>query len=57
MINSSWKLRQYSRWAAAVPASAVFYWNAFDTVYVAMVGNGKLNGGAAFNDIQIEKIN
>ena len=57
MINSSRKLTQYSRWAAAAPASAVFYLNAFDTVYVAMIGNGKLAKGAGFNDIQIEKIN
>ena len=57
MINSSRKLTQFSRWAAAVPASAVFYLNAFDTVYVSMKGYGKLAGGAAFNDIQIEKIN
>ena len=56
-INSSTKLTQYSRWVAAVPGSAVFYLNAFDTVYVTMSGNGKLAKGAAFNDIQIEKIN
>ena len=57
MINSSRKLTQWSRWAAAVPGSAVFYLNAFDTVYVSMRGNGKLAGGASYNDIQIEKIN
>ena len=56
-INSSWKLRQMSRWAAAVPGSAVFYLNAFDTVYVSLAGNGKLAAGANYNDIQIEKIN
>ena len=56
-INSSTRLQQYSQWPAAVPASAVFYLNAFDTVYVSMTGNGKLAAGASFNDIQIEKIN
>ena len=56
-INSSRRLQQYSRWAAAAPASAVFYLNAFDTVYVSMGGSGTLGGGANFNDIQIEKIN
>ena len=56
-INSSTRLQQYSRWAAAAPASAVFYLNAFDTVYVSMIGSGTLGGGANFNDIQIEKIN
>ena len=43
--------------SAAVPASAVFYLNAFDTIYVSMGGYGKLAGGANFNDIQIEKNN
>ena len=58
-INSSCKLGQYSRYegSAAVPASAVFYLNAFDTIYVSMGGYGKLAGGANFNDIQIEKNN
>ena len=55
-INSSTKLTQFSRWAAAVPVSAVFYLNAFDTVFVSMRGSGTLAGGANFNDIQIEKI-
>ena len=56
-INSKSVLTQYSRWAAAVPASAVFYLDAFDTVFVNLHGSGTLGKGASFNDIQIEKIN
>ena len=33
-INSVTMLAQYSRYAAAVPASAVFYLEAFDTIFV-----------------------
>ena len=58
MINSSRKLNQFSRFAAAVPGSAIFYLDAFDTVFVSMdnKGVGTLSHGANMNDIQIEKL-
>ena len=58
MINSSKKLYQFSRFAAAVPGSAIFYLDTFDTVFVGMNngGSGTLSNGADMNDIQIEKL-
>ena len=47
---------KYSRWGASVQRSAIFYLNAFDTVYVAMTGTGNLDQGENMNDIQIENI-
>ena len=57
MINSKGHLHQYSRWAAPSQASAIYFLNAFDTVFVKMIdGGGKLARGAEMNNIQIEKL-
>ena len=58
MINSKRQLHQFSRWAAPTQGSAIFFLNAFDTVYVQMDRGvtGKLARGAEMNNIQIEKL-
>ena len=60
MINSKGQMHQYSRWAAPSQASAIFFLNAFDTVFVRMNDGGSnqstLAQGAKMNNIQIEKL-
>ena len=64
MINSVSELFQYTRWAASASDSAIFYLDAFDTVFVDIgywseyAGDrpGVTSKGAKMNNIQIEKI-
>ena len=58
MINSKRQMAQFSRWAAPTQGSAIFFLNAFDTVYVQMDRGvtGTLARGAEMNNIQIEKL-
>ena len=64
MINSISELHQYTRWAASASDSAIFYLDAFDTVFVDIkywdeyAGDrpGLTRQGATMNNIQIEKI-